>query len=42
MKNKLTELKASSGDVWEDIKSGVEIAYSELQSSLESAREKLK
>jgi len=34
---KLQELKASSGNAWEDIKSGLESAWDELQASFKRA-----
>ncbi|MCA1784543.1 MAG: coiled coil domain-containing protein [Desulfotignum sp.] len=39
---KLTELKASGGDAWEDLKSGIELAWTSLGESIKSARSRFK
>ena len=39
---KLTELKASGGDAWEDLKSGIELAWTSLGEAVKSARSRFK
>jgi len=41
-KNKLAELRASSGDAWEDIKAGADSAWDSLNEALKSAASRFK
>lgn len=41
-RNKLTELKESSDDAWEDLKAGIESARTSLGNALKSAKSRFK